>query len=115
MTVLSHSEWPRPAQIGFDVPLDAVNAKLHPFQRAAVQWAVKMGKAALFEDCGLGKSPQQLAWADVVARWEQPGTYDFVDYAGELDVLTNGDDFAFDIPLDYESMHVEPPAAEAVP
>lgn len=26
------------------------------------------GKAALFEDCGLGKTAQQLAWADCVSR-----------------------------------------------
>lgn len=36
---------------------------LFPFQRALVEWAVHMGRAALFADCGLGKSPMLLTWA----------------------------------------------------
>lgn len=41
---------------------------LYPFQRDLVAWAVQMGRAALFEDCGLGKSPQELVWAENVYR-----------------------------------------------
>lgn len=41
-------------------------AKLFDWQRATVAWAMRKGRAALFEDCGLGKSFQQLAWADQV-------------------------------------------------
>lgn len=39
-----------------------------PFQRAMTEWAIRMGRAALFEDCGLGKTPQQLVWAENVRR-----------------------------------------------
>lgn len=41
---------------------------LFPFQRTVVEWSIRKGKAALFEDCGLGKTPQQLVWAENVAR-----------------------------------------------
>lgn len=41
---------------------------LFPFQRAMVEWATRKGHAALFEDCGLGKTPQQLVWAENVYR-----------------------------------------------
>ena len=41
---------------------------LFDFQRSLVEWACLRGRAALFEDCGLGKTPQQLVWADSVAR-----------------------------------------------
>jgi hypothetical protein len=41
---------------------------LFPFQRDLVQWAVEHGRAAIFADCGLGKTPMQLAWADNVHR-----------------------------------------------
>jgi hypothetical protein len=41
---------------------------LFPFQTALVEWAVKMGRAALFADCGLGKTPMQLVWAENVRR-----------------------------------------------
>ncbi len=41
---------------------------LFPFQAALVDWAIRKGRAALFEDCGLGKTPQQLVWAENVVR-----------------------------------------------
>lgn len=41
---------------------------LFPFQRALVEWATRRGRAAIFADCGLGKTPMQLVWADQVAR-----------------------------------------------
>lgn len=41
---------------------------LFPFQRALVDWAVRTGSAAIFADCGLGKTPMQLVWAENVVR-----------------------------------------------
>lgn len=37
---------------------------LHPFQRDIVQWACRVGRAAIWADTGLGKTFMQLAWAD---------------------------------------------------
>lgn len=51
---------------GFD-PSD-LPEQLFNWQRDIVRWAVRRGKAALFEDCGLGKTFQQVAWADQVVR-----------------------------------------------
>jgi superfamily II DNA or RNA helicase len=45
-----------------------LNPKLFDWQRVAVQWSLRAGKAALFEDCGLGKTCQQLVWAEHVAK-----------------------------------------------
>jgi hypothetical protein len=41
---------------------------LFPFQRFLTEWAVRQGRAALFADCGLGKTPMQLVWAENVRR-----------------------------------------------
>ncbi len=41
---------------------------LFDFQRALVRWAIQKGKAAIFADCGLGKTPMQLVWAENVVR-----------------------------------------------
>jgi DNA modification methylase len=41
---------------------------LFDWQKVVVRWALGKGKAALFEGCGLGKTLQQLAWADEVSR-----------------------------------------------
>lgn len=42
---------------------------LFPFQAAMVEWALRKGRAALFEDCGLGKGLQELVWAENVVRY----------------------------------------------
>ena len=41
---------------------------LMDFQTEMVQWSVRKGRAAIFEDCGLGKTVQELVWAENVAR-----------------------------------------------
>jgi hypothetical protein len=50
-----------------------MHAQLFDFQCDCVAWACRRGRSALFEDCGLGKTPQQLAWADkVCAKTDKP-------------------------------------------
>lgn len=39
---------------------------LFDYQQELVTWAVRQGRAAIFADCGLGKTPMSLAWADQV-------------------------------------------------
>lgn len=41
---------------------------LFDFQRHLVEWAVRRGRAAIFADCGLGKTAMQLVWAENVVR-----------------------------------------------
>ena len=39
------------------------NSALFPFQKDIVKWALRRGRAAIFADCGLGKTLMQLEWA----------------------------------------------------
>jgi superfamily II DNA or RNA helicase len=41
---------------------------LYDFQKSLVEWSVRKGRAAIFADCGLGKTPMQLVWAENVVR-----------------------------------------------
>jgi hypothetical protein len=41
---------------------------LFPFQRYLVEWATRRGRSAILADCGLGKSPMQLTWAENIVR-----------------------------------------------
>ena len=41
---------------------------LYDFQRDLLSWATVKGRAAIFADCGLGKTPIQLVWAENVIR-----------------------------------------------
>lgn len=45
-----------------------LNGNLFDWQATVVDWAVRRGRAALFEECGLGKTLQQLAWAEQVVK-----------------------------------------------
>lgn len=53
---------------GFKVADADVNPQLFDFQRALVRWACEKGRAAIFADCGLGKTPIQLEWARLVCE-----------------------------------------------
>lgn len=58
---------------GFDIEESGLNPMMFDFQKFCVKRALKVGKYALFEDCGLGKSIQQLEWAiHVVNHTDKP-------------------------------------------
>lgn len=58
----------RTESVGFEPTAD--NPKLFQWQSDIVRWALMKGRAAIFADCGLGKTPMQLQWAQQVAAHE---------------------------------------------
>ena len=48
---------------GFDVPKRSLNPMLFDFQRDCTWWGLRKGKCAFFQDCGLGKTAQELEWS----------------------------------------------------
>lgn len=54
--------------VGIEVSESDLNPHLFPFQKACTKYSLKLGKAALFEECGLGKSLQELSWAEQVVK-----------------------------------------------
>lgn len=55
---------------GFPLDPKELSPALKPHQQAAVLWALKGGRRALFESFGLGKTVQQLEWCRQVVRHE---------------------------------------------
>ncbi len=51
---------------GRNVDDHEIHHALYPFQRTIVRWALGKGRAAIFADCGLGKTLMQLEWARLV-------------------------------------------------
>ncbi len=41
---------------------------LFDFQASLVEWAILKGRAAIFADCGLGKTPMEFVWAENIVR-----------------------------------------------
>jgi hypothetical protein len=82
---------------GFDVGLDDINPMLFEFQRDIVRWALRKGKAALFEDCGLGKTPQQLEWARLVSEHTGKPVIIFAPLAVANQTQKEGDKFGIPV------------------
>ena len=46
---------------------------LYDFQQSLTEWAIRKGRGAMFADCGLGKTPMQLVWAqNVIEHTNKP-------------------------------------------
>ncbi|HVA17562.1 MAG TPA: DNA methyltransferase [Candidatus Dormibacteraeota bacterium] len=56
--------------VALEAGISINGARLHPvlfeFQRDLAVWALRKGRAAIFADCGLGKTLMQLEWARMV-------------------------------------------------
>lgn len=55
---------------GFNVDPENLNPMFFDWQKVLVQWALKKGRDAIFADCGLGKTPMQLEWAQKIVEKE---------------------------------------------
>lgn len=56
---------------GFEIQKTKLNKNLFDFQKEIVSWALRKGKAAIFADCGLGKTAMQLEWANQIVEKEK--------------------------------------------
>ena len=45
-----------------------ISSFLYDFQQVIVKWAIRRGRSAIFADCGLGKTPMQLEWANQILQ-----------------------------------------------
>ena len=55
---------------GMKVDKSELNPMLFEFQKDIVRWALGKGKAAIFADCGDGKTAMQLEWAEQIRTRE---------------------------------------------
>ncbi|KAA6348686.1 hypothetical protein EZS27_003919 [termite gut metagenome] len=63
----------RGIESGFSISIDDLNPMLFEFQKYCVRKALSKGRFCLFEECGLGKTLQQLEWANqVICHTSQP-------------------------------------------
>jgi DNA modification methylase len=70
-----------------------ISSMLFPFQNDIVKWALKRGRAAIFADCGLGKTPMQLEWARIVSSETQRPVIIFAPLAVSAQTKLEGDKF----------------------
>jgi superfamily II DNA or RNA helicase len=81
--------------------------RLYPFQREITEWALARGRAAIFADCGLGKTPMQLEWARHVAEREGDVLI-LAPLAVSSQTAREGDKFGIDVTVCRELGDVRP-------
>jgi hypothetical protein len=69
---------------------------LFDFQFHLVDWALRKGRAAMFADCGLGKTPMQLVWAENVCRHENGRVLIVTPLAVAAQTVREGEKFGID-------------------
>jgi reverse gyrase len=84
---------------GFDINEDKLNPKLKDFQKYCIKIAIKKGRFALFEDCGLGKTFQQLEWAKQVNSKTNKPVLILAPLAVVAQTIKEGTKFGIDIEL----------------
>ena len=84
-----------------------LNAQLYDFQREITAWAIRRGRAAIFADCGLGKTPMQLAWADAVVRHINKPALILAPLAVSKQTKREGDKFGVDVNICRSNMDVK--------
>lgn len=70
---------------------------LFGYQRKIVQKALQRGRFAIFAECGLGKTPMQLVWADMVAEHTGKPVLILAPLAVAAQTVREGQKFGIDV------------------
>lgn len=70
---------------------------LFDFQKHLVEWSLKKGRSAIFADCGLGKTPMQLVWAENIVRKTNKPVLILTPLAVSQQTKREGEKFGIDV------------------
>lgn len=73
-----------------------IPSELFDFQQSLVSWAILKGRAAIFADCGLGKTAMQLTWAENVVRYTELPVLILTPLAVAAQTIREGEKFGIE-------------------
>jgi superfamily II DNA or RNA helicase len=79
-----------------------------PFQQDMIRWACKKGRAAVFADCGMGKSICQLKWAESVCKETNRDVLILAPLAVAKQTQREGKKFGVDVTVCRKQSDVKP-------
>ena len=82
---------------GISVMPEAVHPKLFDWQKEIVLWALQKGRAAIFADCGLGKTPMQLEWARLISENQDKPALILTPLAVTPQTIREGEKFGIEV------------------
>lgn len=93
---------------GFNISKYDLNLMLYDFQCDIVRWALAKGKAAIFADCGLGKTPMQLEWGYQVHKYTGGNVLLLAPLAVSEQTKREGDKFNIPVTICRNQADVQP-------
>lgn len=91
------------AESGFE-PIEIPDF-LFPHQRYLAEWSIRRGRSAIFADCGMGKTPILLTWADNVVRYSGKPVLVLTPLAVSGQMLREAGKFGFDAEVSRDGRH----------
>lgn len=88
------------AEHGFDPTF--MPDSLKDFQHAMVEWAVRKGRGAMFEDCGMGKTLQSLVWSQNVVEHTNKPVLILAPLAVAAQTVREGEKFGIEVARSFE-------------
>jgi len=82
---------------GFEMSISSLNPMLFEWQKVLIRWALFKGRAAIFADCGLGKTPMQLEWANQIYIKTGKNIIIFAPLAVSLQTKHEGEKFGISV------------------
>ena len=70
---------------------------LFDFQKYLVEWALQKGRSAIFADCGLGKTPMQLVWAENIIKKTSGKVLIITPLAVSQQTIKEGEKFGIEV------------------
>jgi hypothetical protein len=67
------------------------------FQGAMIEYACEMGRSALFQDCGMGKTLQELAWGQNVVEHTNKNVLNLAPLAVSSQTIREGEKFGIEV------------------
>ena len=93
---------------GIEISIDGINNNLFEWQKKLVQWALFKGRSALFEDCGLGKTIQQLEWAKIICKKTGGNVLILAPLAVSLQTKREGKKFGINVNIAKDNDSIKP-------
>lgn len=93
---------------GFDVDITNLNSNLFEWQALINRWMLKKGRCAAFEDCGLGKTIQQLSWGEQICKHTGGNVLIFAPLSVASQTAQEGEKFGIPITICRTQADVRP-------
>lgn len=84
---------------GFTVNRENLNTNMFEFQKDIVTWALRRGQAAIFADCGLGKTLMQLEWSNQVVKHTKEKVLILTPLSVAKQTVKEGEKFGIEVNL----------------